>query len=484
MKRTLAFYSGLFLLLLVLQKASGAVTKIILARSLAPADYGVITLVTLSLPALLQVVTNLNFYEMLSHSKEGKEYFGFSVVVSLLLTAAISLAIWIFREGFFSYLNIGAREDLLFFSLVFTLLATTLMVDLVGLYTGLKRYTLPGILNAIPSISKMLLVAVLVLSGSGSFGVLVLAITLTNALPALYLLVSRKGRQDLGLLRPIRIPSARIFAFGASLLLVGSFSTIGQSLIRIVISHELGMEWQGYFDVSLTFGSLILFTVGTMSFISIPEATGCSPDQLGDRGALGDIARTLLAGTILISILLYAYSGALVPLLFSRSYQPAGDYFPLLIPGYFLLFVLQFHAGVAICLGRDLRDSLRVILVPLLCLPLFFFLPLFLIHAYGQGPGGNGFSAAYLSYSAIVLVCTVGTILASGTWRPLAILAEKAGRLIVSSVLAIGVLVILHPGPVIGIPLITILFGAAIFGTRYVSPGMIREIFQRGGDEA
>ena len=477
MKRTLAFYSGLFLFFLVLQKVSGVITKIILAHALTPSDYGLITLVTLSLPALLQVVTNLNFYEILSHSRGGSDYFGFTVVASMIFTAGISILIWIFRASFFTYLNIQGHQDLLLVSLVFTLISGTLIIDFQGLYTGLKRYSLPGVLNAIPSVSKMVLVAILFFSRSTSFEILLLAITFANAIPALYLLLPGDGRHDLGLIRSIRLPSRKIFVFGASLLLIGSFSTIGQGLIKIVISHELGMDWQGYFDVSLTFGSLLLFTIGTMSFISVPEATGTHPDRLRDKGGLGDIVRTLFAATVLISIILYYYSGTLITLVFSESYREAGEFFSLLIPGYLLLFILQFYSTLVISFGEELKDFIRVIIVPIACLPFFFVVPLFLIRTFSHPPDGNGFAAAYLSYSLLILTCTVGTILVSGNYRPLAILTDKIGRLLLASILAFAAIPVIHPGPLLGIPMAILIFGTVTIGTGYVSMEMITEIF-------
>jgi len=77
MKRTLTFFSLLFILFLILQRGAGVITKILLANAITPEEYAVITLVAISLPTLLQMVTTLNFYQVLSHSQEGRQYFGF-----------------------------------------------------------------------------------------------------------------------------------------------------------------------------------------------------------------------------------------------------------------------------------------------------------------------------------------------------------------------------------------------------------------------
>lgn len=90
-------------------RGSGVFAKILLARSITPLEYGLITLFVISIPGLLQDVTNFCFFDIMGHASEGKRYFGFSFLYGIISTAILAALFLIFHGSIFSFLNIPPR---------------------------------------------------------------------------------------------------------------------------------------------------------------------------------------------------------------------------------------------------------------------------------------------------------------------------------------------------------------------------------------
>jgi O-antigen/teichoic acid export membrane protein len=476
--KTLTFYSALFILFVLLQRGSGILIKIILANTITPYEYGVITLLALTLPGMFQLLTTLHFPQILSHSEEGRKYFGFSLMVSLLVGVLLSGILYITRKDFFTYLNLPLEhQDLFYFVIIVSLFSLTLLADFEAFFTGMKRYAFPGITMTLPSVIRLFAVILLLLVRVYSFELILLVFAFSNAIPLFILLARRYGDQYRPNM-PVLIPSKRIFAFGIALFIFGSLNTFGVSIIKMIVSHNLGIVWQGYFDVSLTLTSFFFFAMGTMAFLSIPEATTADPRGIYERGGLGDVTRALFALMFLIFIVLVLYPDYLVQMLFSGAYLEASSYVYILAVGSLLVFVQIFIANLNLSFTRDTRDYLPIALIPLLLLPAFFLLTPFLITAF-QGWGyGNGFIGAYLSHTLLLFVSTVLTILVVKDRNPLRVLLHRFERLLGSSLAVILLLVFLHPSPLVGILITVVLFPALAFITGYVNPEIIREILR------
>jgi O-antigen/teichoic acid export membrane protein len=476
MKKTLLFYSIFFFCLLILQRASGFIVKILLASAISPYDYGLITMVAISIPGMLQLVTNLNFYQILSHSTEGKKYFGFSIISGIALVLIVSVLMFVFNKEFFAYLNIPTDQaDFFLVMIIITLFAQSIIMDFQGLFTGLKFYARPAILMAVPSLIRLVIVAALVVLNIYSFEIIILVFT-SSVLPFIFFIGSEKYRKCLPLIKTIEVPSKTIFIFGLSVFFIGQFSVILLFLNRIVISHEFGMIWQGYYDISLTLAGIILFALGTMSFIAIPEATDSTSSSLNRKGGLGDVTRAFFCLAILFSVIIFYYSDYIVTMLFSTDYLIAGQYLPILTIGFMFLFIQTFIASINLSTIKNTKDFLPLIVGGVVLLPFSYFLTVFLINIFRNLGYGNGFVGAYISTTLILIMWTVFTILFSKDRSPFKVLFEKGERLIMAVVITSAILFLLHPAPLTGICLSVLIYTSLVLLSGYLNIRMFIEI--------
>jgi O-antigen/teichoic acid export membrane protein len=480
MKKTLLFYSIFFFSLLIFQRVSGFIIKILLANAISPYDYGLITMVALSIPGMLQIITNLNFYEMLSHSTEGKKYFGFSVFFGFAMVIIVSILLFIFNKEFFSYLNIPTEQaNFLIVMIIIALFTQSIIMDFSGLFTGLKLYSRPAILMALPSFIRLVIVVALMILHIYSFEIIILVFTLSSAVPFIFLLGSEKYRQFLPLIKDIQIPPKPIFIFGLSVFFINSFSSIAQYLTKIVVSHEFGMTWVGYYDISFTLTSVILFALGTMNFIAIPEATDSDNSSIYRKGGLGDVTRALFCFVILFSMVIIFYADYIVTLLFSTDYIIAAQYLFILTIGFIFLYIQTFLASINISTAKKTKDFLPLIIGGLILLPLFYFLTGFLITLFRDAGYGNGFEGVYVSVTTLLIVWTVLTFLFSKDRSPLKVLFEKGERLIMAIMITSIVIFFLHPAPLTGICLSVIVYTLLVLLSGYLNIRMFFEILHK-----
>ncbi len=480
MKKTLTFYSALFILFLILQRGAGIFTKILLAKIITPYEYGIITLVAVSLPGLFQLLTTLNFPQMLSHAEKGKNYFYFSLAYSVLTTIFLAIILFLFGTNFFGYLNLPMDKWQLFYLvIVASVLPISILVDFHGLFTGLRNYSIPGLMMTLPSVFRLISLLVLVyFLDIHSFESVLVIFVISNVIPLAYLSLSEQFRGYFSLIRPICIPSKKMFAFGVSIFIVGSFSSLGQYLIKIVISHDIGIKWQGYYDVSLTIASILLFALSTMSFISVPEATNSNKDSVYEKGGLGDVTRGLFSLLILLIMILYFYSDYIVVTFFSEDYVIASRYVFILAIGYLFNFIQMFIANLNLSFSKNSKDYLSLTIRSLFLLPLFFFLTKFLIKLFQDHSYGNGFVGAYLSYTTLLIVYTLLTVYYSSDLFPLKILLRKIDRLIASFIITFLLTYFLNLSAMIGILTSSIIFTLLIFISGYLSKSMFLEIIR------
>ncbi|WP_317135755.1 oligosaccharide flippase family protein [Methanochimaera problematica] len=468
----------LFIFSLILQRGAGVLTKLVLANSITPYEYGLITLVAISLPGMFQLLTNLNFYHMLSHSQEGKKYFGFTLVCSIFLMIIISVLLFFSSDVFFDYLNLPLEQKWLFYTvIVVSMFFMSIIIDFQGLFAGLKMYSVPSIIMALPSMVRLIVILLLFLSDICSFEIILFVFAISNAIPLLFIVFSRQHRKSFALIKSIKIPSKKIFAFGLSLFVVSSFSTIGQSIIKIVLSHNLGVTWQGYYDISLTLASLLLFSLGTMNYVSVPEATTSKKEDIYKNGGLGDVSRGLFSFMFYLIIVLYFYSEFIVKTLFSAEYVIASDYIFILAIGYLFLFIQNFLASLNLSFADKKMDYIIYTLIPLLILPLFFFLTEFLMALFKEYGYGNGFLGAYISCTSLYILFAIVTILFSKDLEPLKNLLIMIDKLIISSLATALVLYILNPPALIGLLLSAIIFSALTLKTGYIKKEFIYDLF-------
>lgn len=461
MTRSLSFYAFFYLLSLVAMRGSGILAKILLARAITPYEYGLITLVIIALPGLLQGVTNFCFFDIMGHATEGKKYFGFALVYGILTTAVIAFVILIFHDPLFTFLNIPADSwEILYFVLVLSLASVTLGGVITGLLRGVRYHGLAAAFSASPSIMRVVIIfGAVYLFATSDFLVILLLFAIPPLLALLPILVL-KYRTIVAALRSTKIPTREMIYFGFSFFIVNAWVSISQHINSVVISHDLGITWQGYFDVSLSLAAVITFFSAVVYLISAPESTANNDhaELLHRNGGLGDVGRLLFACCFLSVILLLFYGRQIVVLIFTRNYAPAADYLFILAAGYLILYIQQYVAYLTLAKKGGLHNITFLTVACMLLFPLFTHLFI----------GIFGFMGAYLSTTLFIALYTAITIVLARDYTPLRVLFTRGDRLFLSIVITALVLVVVQLPLLPGLVLGTVMFGGLIMLLRYI----------------
>ncbi|WFN35126.1 lipopolysaccharide biosynthesis protein [Methanogenium sp. S4BF] len=477
MDRNLSFYTLFYVGSLVLMRFCGIITKIILARAITPFEYGIIMLIVISLPAIFQLMTNFCIFDILGHAGEGRKYFGFSMAYGILATIGVGLLLFAFPVQICNFLNIPVEMwPFLFSILIIVLLSVTLSVDIMGLLRGKKNHSIAAAISAAPGLLRLGLIflAVSVL-GITDFDI----IFIIFAIPPLIVLLAvilRKAKTIINSIHSIQIPSRKILIFGFSVYIIGVWLTLCQNLNKIVISHDLGIEFQAFFDVSLTLAAVITFFSSALYLISVPESTGAEDKSLllNRPGGLGDIGRLLFAMTLFCVLILAFYAKELIVLLFSADYAPAGDYILLIAIGYVFIFIQQFSAYVNVSFyEKSTKPFVLITVISLLIFPVFSHILI----------GYFGFQGAYLAFIIILVLYSLATILVSQDIEPLCVLFHRVVYLIISFAAVYLVLFVGNLSLFPGIVVSSLLFGGLIFATRYLDVSIIRDLIGRTKQE-
>lgn len=469
MERNLSFYALFYVASLVFMRLCGVITKIILARAITPFEYGIIILVVISLPAIFQMVTNFCLFDILGHAGEGRRYFGFSLIYGIITTIAVGLVLFTFPVQITTFLNLPVEIwPFLFSVLVVVLLSVTLSVDIMGLLRGKKNHSVAAGISAAPGVVRIVLIflAVSVL-GIHNFDTLFIL----YAIPPFIVLLAvffYKAKTIVGSIHSIQVPSRKILIFGFSVYIIGIWITLCQNLSKIVISHDLGIEFQAFFDVSLTLAAVITFFSSALYLISVPESTGAEDKTLllNRRGGLGEIGRLLFAMTLFCVLILIFYAKELIVLLFSADYAPAGDYILLIAIGYVVIFIQQFIAYVNVSFyEKSTKIFVLITVITLLIFPVFSHM---MIQYFG-------FLGAYLAFIIILVIYCLATMYVSQDIEPLRVLFHKSVFLFISFAAVFLVLYMgrlsLFPGIVVS----SLLFGGILFLTGYLDVSIIRD---------
>jgi O-antigen/teichoic acid export membrane protein len=472
MKGSLSFYTFIFLASMLLMRGSGVLAKILLARSITPYEYGIITLIVISLPGTFQSFTNFCFYDVLSHGIEGRKYFGFSMIYGALSTVIVAAIILTFPEKILNFLNLPIDSlPLLLMVFFIVLFSVTITGNILGVLRGLKRYSLAIIVSLAPSVLRLgfIIIAVYLLYIS-DFNLILIIFALPPLIILLLILIV-KNRTILSSLQSISIPTKDILLFGFSVHMVNAWGSLSQYLNQIVISHDLGVLWQGYFDVSLSVAAIISFLSAALYFISIPELTGGKNrgELFSMRGGLGDLSKALFSMSILFALVLYFYSTQIIELLFSPSYVAAGDYLIIIAIGYIFLFIQQFIAYSNISLEKTSTSFILITIFSLVLYPFFIHL---LIQYFN-------FLGAYISFTLFVTAYTSITIFFSKDLTGVALLLHRIDRLIISALVVFLFLYFFKPSLISGIILSILIYSFLIFSLGYLDKVLLLDLVSK-----
>ncbi len=471
MERNLTFYTLYYFITLVSIRVSGILAKILLARSITPYEYGLITLVVLILPNTLQIITVFCCYDILGHATDGKKYLGFSLIYGTIATAILAFIFFIFHITIFTFLNIPQNYWEIFYIIIFIVLFTnTIRGFLTGYLRGIRDHTFAASLSAEPSILRVVFIGSAVyLFGIDNF----YAIILLFAVPPLITLIPIfifKFRELSLSLKSIVLPNSRMVTFGLSFFILNLWMGLTQMISSMIISHDLGVIWQGYFDVSLSAVAIITFFSSAIYLVAAPETTtkNNQSEMLSKGGGFGDIGKILFSMCLLCVLIIYFYSYQLITLLFTEKYAIAGNYLIILAIGYTVLFIQQYCAFLSITAERKNGLS-RLSLVTVASLVIFPFFTHFMILNFN-------FLGAYLATTVFIIAYTVATIVFIKDRTPFTFLLKKIDRLGLAVLGTLTIMYLLHFSFIPGILTSLILFIFLIFSLGYVDINIVKDM--------
>ena len=470
MQKNLSFYTLFYLGSLIFMRGCGILAKILLARSITPYEYGLITLLIIALPGTLQIITNFCLFDIMGHSVEGKKYFSFSFIYGTITTLTVALFFIIFHEPIFQFLNIPMQSWLLLNGVFFgVLLSVTLGGFITGMLRGERSHSLAASFSAAPSILRLLFIGIAVyLFGITDF----YQILLIFALPPFVALVPvliYKRTAIWNSFHSVSIPDRKMLLFGFSFFILNAWVSLIHNINSILISHDLGLVWQGYFDVSMSVVAVLSFFSGAVYLISAPETTADSnhAENLRKRGGFADIGRLLFSMCLLCVLIIYFYSHELIAILFTSDYTPAGDYLIILAIGYTALFVQQYCAYLSISSEKEGISKLTILTIAsIAAFPLF-------THILMQE---FQFMGAYLSTTGLIIIYTIITLLLIKDNTPFRLLFSKSYRLAVSIGVTFFILYFFHFSLFIGLVVSTVSFFSMIFLSGYIDKSMVTDL--------
>jgi O-antigen/teichoic acid export membrane protein len=468
MERNLTWHTFYFVGSLILTRVCGILAKIFMARTISPYEYGLITLIVLVLPGIMQNITNFCFMDILGHATEGKKYFSFALVYGVGSTGIIAILFLLFPEPILKFLNIPLELSTLF-SIVFisVLFAVTIISAVYGILRGKRDYNLASTFSAAPSVLRLLfIIAAVIVFKITDFDLLLILFALPAIIVIFPVLVAKR-KTIFTSLKSVNIPSAEMISFGFSFFLLSIWLSLCTSIISVVISHDLGIIWQGYFDVSQSMVMIITFFSSAIYMISAPETT-VETDRneiLMKPGGLGDIGKILFSMCLLCVIIIYFYSHQLVSFLFSEKYSVSGDYLIILAIGYTVIFLQQYCAYLTISVKKESGLS-RLSLVTIISLLIFPVCAHFTVLALG-------FMGAYLITTVFIVCYTLSTMVLITDQAPLKLLISKIDRLVFSVVITFLVVDFLQLSLIPGVLTCLVLFIMMIFFFGYIDKQIV-----------
>lgn len=463
MKRNLIWYTGYYFLSLVLMRGCGLFSKILLARTITPYEYGLITLFVLTLPGALQFVTGFCFFDILGHAREGKKYFGFTLIYGFVSIVILAVILFLFPSPFFTFLNIPSNYwSLLSLILIGVLFAVTFNSAIFGLLRGVRNHALAANFSTAPSLLRVIFIFLAIFFLGITDPYLILVIFALPAIIVLIFVVVLKRKTIAKSLQSINVPTKNMMLFGFSFFILSSWFGLSQQINSIIISHDLGITWQGYYDVSLSMVAIIGFFPAALYEISAPETTANNSrtDVFIIPGGFGDIGRFIFSICLLCVLVLFFYAHQLTLLLFTDNYEIAADYLVILAIGYTVLFIQQFNTFLRISAFRE-KMLIAISLLTVVCIGIFPFFTHFMIIYFN-------FLGVYLATTIFIIMYTLGSILIINDLSLVKLLFLKIDRLILTFTVTFIIVYLLKLSLIPGLIIASFSFIFLIIATGYI----------------
>lgn len=313
---------------------------VVLSRMLGPADYAALAAV-LSVFATVAAPTGaaqailadyVARFRALGHQQRVSGLCRTALLWLGLLSVPVALVVALLASPLAAFLKLDSTLPIL--ALATATLTTLLNPALTGIFQGLQRFWLLGILLLVSAMVRFgsgVALAALGWGAAGGIAASTLAglVSIGVGLLVLRPILSARGE-------PPRLPLAELGRYGGSVLVQGFLFSTFLGLDVVLVKHYFAPEAAGYYAAAATVGKMVFFlpgAVGTVMFprVSAALAAGGSGASVLRKSVLVTVA---LCGSL--SLVLFLVPGLVTQTLFGPAYAPTAQ----LVGGYSLVMML------------------------------------------------------------------------------------------------------------------------------------------------
>lgn len=313
---------------------------VVLSRMLGPADYAALAAVlsvftTVAAPtgaAQAILADYVARFRALGHPQRISGLCRTALQWLGLLSLPVALMVMLFASPLASFLQLDSNLPIL--ALATATLTTLLNPALTGIFQGLQRFWLLGVLLLVSAVVRFgsgVALAALGWGAAGGIAASTLAglISIGVGLLALRPILSAPGE-------PPQLSAAELGRYGGSVLVQGFLFSTFLGLDVVLVKHYFAPETAGYYAAAATVGKMVFFlpgAVGTVMFprVSAALAAGGSGTSVLRKSVLVTLG---LCGSL--SLVLFAIPGLITQTLFGPAYAPTAS----LVGGYSLVMML------------------------------------------------------------------------------------------------------------------------------------------------
>jgi len=383
----------------VLLAGLNLVTGILLARMLSLEDRGLYSLVALVMSILFLagnfgLSTSTVYYAAKKETNRGK-LLANSFIASLVLPLALGVLFFLAAPLFSKFLS-GMSDKYLLLSLS-ALPFYFFYIMFTGLLLGTNRIKEYNFVRMFESVALLVFVFIaLYLIGAGLRGAVLgwwLSVFFAGLLSVI--LVFSKVKFKLKFY-PVEFKKTLKYGFKSYFANLSQF--FNYRLDMFLVSLFTGWAGVGVYAVAVSLGEILWFLPNSVASLLLPKTSATSVKERNNFTPV--VSRISFTITVLISILLFAFSGPLVKLLFGAKFIPSIVPLLILIPGT-LIFSLQTILASDIA-GRGKPEYNTYISFGGLLITIV--LDLVLIPAYGVSGAAWASTVSYIASTAATIV--------------------------------------------------------------------------------
>jgi O-antigen/teichoic acid export membrane protein len=244
----------------------------------------------------------------------------------------VALAVVLLASPLAAFLRLDSVFPVL--ALALATLTTLLNPALTGIFQGLQRFRLLGIILLATAVVRLVSGVALSWVGWGAAGGIAASAVAGAVSIGIGLLVLRPILRERG--EAPQLPIAELGRYGGSVLVQGFLFSTFLSLDVVLVKHYFEPELAGYYAAAATVGKMVFFLPGAVGTVMFPRVSA----QLAAGGSGASVLRKSVLVTVglcgALTLVLFLVPGLVTQLLFGPAYAPTAA----LVGGYSLVMVL------------------------------------------------------------------------------------------------------------------------------------------------